>query len=357
MEADGSHNETTEQKIIQGAVDKGRFTLGSGKSVDDYRIIWYVIKYQSSNSDWHIDGLIVEKETFGVNYYGNGNTAGNAPTGTTGLEKGDSYTILGNTGSLKKTDGSDTYIFDGWNTREDGTGTHYEPGQKITITENVTLYAEWYLQNKYTITVVTNLDGNIANVESILDKPTTVAVSRDGVNFIDLEKSITGTYVTTVTENGVYYIYYKDAQGNYTPMDNRQVTIQDKNGRTELDYFTVNYNLDGGSWAADQDPGVAKLYAGTAVTATENVPTREGYTFTGWVDQLGNELQPGERVASAIDQKTTLTAQWVENIALTVNGTLNHKRDLYRSAPGDLQRKPLQIRLSAGKESAPGRSR
>jgi len=325
VNADGSHNEETEQKIIQLAVDNRKITLASGKTAEDYTIIWYIIKFQPSDRAWHVDGMIVEKTTFAVNYYGNGNTSGSAPAGTTGLEEGDTYTVLGNTGSLRKADGSDIYEFKGWNTAPDGTGTHYEPGDEITITQNVTLYAEWYLQNKYTITVVTNLDGSIANVESILDKPTTVAVSRDGVTFIDLEKSITGTYVTTVTENGVYYVYYKDAQGNYTPVDDRQVTIQDKNGHTELDYFTVNYELDGGSWAADQDPGVAKLYAGTAVTATENVPTREGYTFAGWVDQLGNELQPGERVTSAIDQKTTLTAQWVENIDLTVNVTLNHK--------------------------------
>lgn len=35
------------------------------------------------------------------------------------------------------------YAFNGWNTKADGTGTHYASGASITITANVTLYAEW----------------------------------------------------------------------------------------------------------------------------------------------------------------------------------------------------------------------
>ena len=156
---DGSHNASVEAQIIQTAIDNNKFTLGEGESVDDYTIIWYVIKYQRSDSAWHIDGLITKKTTYAVNYYGNGNTSGAAPTGTSDLEPGSTYTVLGNTGSLRKTVGKDTYIFNGWNTNEDGTGVHYDAGDVITIgEENVTLYAEWFLQNKYTVTVVTKLD-------------------------------------------------------------------------------------------------------------------------------------------------------------------------------------------------------
>lgn len=36
------------------------------------------------------------------------------------------------------------YSFYGWNTKEDGSGTHYDPGAELTIAnENVILYAEW----------------------------------------------------------------------------------------------------------------------------------------------------------------------------------------------------------------------
>ena len=105
---------------------------------EDYEIVWYVVKYQT-DTYWHIDGLIVKKDTYNVNYYGNGNTSGSAPTGATGLKLNDEYTVLGNDGNLKKTG----YTFNGWNTQSDGKGTHYEPGAKITIKGNVSLYAEW----------------------------------------------------------------------------------------------------------------------------------------------------------------------------------------------------------------------
>ena len=35
-------------------------------------------------------------------------------------------------------------IFDKWNTAADGSGATYVPGQSITITDNLTLYAIWY---------------------------------------------------------------------------------------------------------------------------------------------------------------------------------------------------------------------
>lgn len=37
----------------------------------------------------------------------------------------------------------DGYDFIGWNTNADGTGTMYENGATITVTENITLYAQW----------------------------------------------------------------------------------------------------------------------------------------------------------------------------------------------------------------------
>ena len=35
----------------------------------------------------------------------------------------------------------DGYVFSGWNTKPDGTGDKYDPGQ--TLTEDLTLYAQW----------------------------------------------------------------------------------------------------------------------------------------------------------------------------------------------------------------------
>ena len=47
----------------------------------------------------------------------------------------------------------DGYDFIGWNTSADGTGTMYENGATITVTENITLYAQW---DNHSLTKVIN---------------------------------------------------------------------------------------------------------------------------------------------------------------------------------------------------------
>lgn len=37
----------------------------------------------------------------------------------------------------------DGYVFSGWNTKPDGSGEKYGPGQSITLKEDLTLYAQW----------------------------------------------------------------------------------------------------------------------------------------------------------------------------------------------------------------------
>lgn len=41
------------------------------------------------------------------------------------------------------------FMFINWNTRADGTGTAYAPGEKIFVTKNMTLYAQWLSENDY----------------------------------------------------------------------------------------------------------------------------------------------------------------------------------------------------------------
>lgn len=53
------------------------------------------------------------------------------------------------------------YIFNGWNTKQDGSGTRYISGASITIEENTTLYAQW-VQKEYDFDYVeTNGDGYV----------------------------------------------------------------------------------------------------------------------------------------------------------------------------------------------------
>ena len=83
----------------------------------------------------------------GISYLGNGNTSGTAPAQDFPTRSGNSAsgTISGNTGNLVNAGASDTtgFLFDGWNTAPDGTGTTYAVGASVTITSSLTLYAQW----------------------------------------------------------------------------------------------------------------------------------------------------------------------------------------------------------------------
>ena len=328
------HNAETEKKIIQTAIDNGNFRLGSGESIDDYTIVWYVIKYQRSDSAWHIDGLITKKSTYSVNYYGNGNTSGGAPTGQSGMKSGETHTVLGNTGDLRKVVGGDSYIFNGWNTSAEGNGIHYDAGDQITIdNSNVTLYAEWYLQNKYTATVVTKLNGVETNADDIWGDGSSLYIEMhpeggEMGELIPLKKGTAGTYTATVTENGAYHIWLEDANGNQQRIEDYQITIYNQNGSAELQYYSVSYDTNAGAdtvtWEGQPAPETTNYPVATPVTDAGGKPVREGYTFLYWLDQDNNPIYPGQIITSSLTEKTVLTAQWEENIDITVEVIINH---------------------------------
>jgi len=76
-------------------------------------------------------------ESFTITYNENGAESGSAPAAQHG--SGDSsQSIQGNTGNLAKSG----YLFDGWNTKSDGSGKSYAPGAKYKG-DSLTLYAKW----------------------------------------------------------------------------------------------------------------------------------------------------------------------------------------------------------------------
>ena len=78
-----------------------------------------------------------------VTYNANGATSGTAPVDNNcywpeGLD-GQLTSIAQNTGNLQKTG----FVFDGWNTKADGSGSGKTPGTNFTVQEDLTLYAQW----------------------------------------------------------------------------------------------------------------------------------------------------------------------------------------------------------------------
>jgi uncharacterized repeat protein (TIGR02543 family) len=97
--------------------------------------------------------------TYTVTYNGNNNTSGNVPTdGSSPYASGSTVTVLGNSGSpvLEKSE----FIFAGWNTASNGSGTSYSQGNTFTINANTTLYAQWTPTYTITYNGNTNTSGN-----------------------------------------------------------------------------------------------------------------------------------------------------------------------------------------------------
>ena len=84
------------------------------------------------------------------------------------------------------------YSFGGWNTQADAMGTMYQPGERITITGNIELYAVWTLIPEETVNVIYHanggigsyLDGNIPkNSQYTFLSLNQTGISRPGYNF------------------------------------------------------------------------------------------------------------------------------------------------------------------------------
>ena len=85
-----------------------------------------------------------------VTYNANG---GMGSVASATVTEGESYTIAGQ-GDLV----CDGYTFTGWNTKADGTGKNYAVGASVTITGDLTLYAQWrFIDNNYDPPVIPNI--------------------------------------------------------------------------------------------------------------------------------------------------------------------------------------------------------
>ena len=157
------------------------------------------------------------------------------------------------------------YTFGGWN-KADGTAWDYASDK---VTDNITLYAKW-AANTYTITFDTVGGSEIAPITqdygTVITAPE--APTREGYTFIGWDKEIPTTM----------------------PTENMTVTAQ-----WEINQYTITFDTNGGSEIAP----ITQDY-GTAITAPAD-PTREGYTFMGWDQEIPTTM-PAENI--------TLKARW-----------------------------------------------
>lgn len=154
--------------------------------------------------------------TYTVTYNGNTNTSGNVPIDSYSPYASDSsITVLGNSGStvLEKTG----FIFAGWNTSANGSGTAYSQGNIFTINSNITLYAVW----------------TVAPPQSAPAPSAPTALSSVGGNteaYILFTQSGTITNYEYSTDNGITFLAFNPPQ-IYSPVN---ITTLSTDGVTPL---------------------------------------------------------------------------------------------------------------------------
>lgn len=145
---DGS---TPNQAYSKGTRYTGAFTVASGKTV---KAVAVCNKYEDSS----VASKKMEKEaaSYKITFNANG---GRGSMSKQSMAKGVSTAISKNKFSKKY------YTFTGWNTKVDGKGKSYKNKEKIKLTKNITLYAQWK-PAKYKITYKLNGGKNAKNPAS-----------------------------------------------------------------------------------------------------------------------------------------------------------------------------------------------
>ena len=120
-----------------------------------------------------------------------------------------------------------------------------------------------------------------------------------------------GTATITLLFNGYTFDDNEDSDIDMTKTIN--VTVKKSEGAT---YCVITYDANGGINAPISQ---TKITSGE-ITLTRDVPTREGYEFTGWntsSDGSGTKYESGGKYSGAED--ITLYAQWKETGNVTDN--------------------------------------
>ena len=216
------------------------------------------------------------------------------------------------------------YVFKGWNTEANGSGTSYSPGQQFYPDADTTLYAQWEEDTSYQYLDVNGvLDGNQAYNTDGMGKfdvyidGQLVSDPAGSIDFYDKYKVGSKYEIKNIRPNsGISYDHASPGLSGtitgYTSVDLyfyaqwtpwKHVLHYNKNVPTSSTSQTVS------NMPVDQTKTFGQL-----MTISNLVPTRKGYTFAGWYTQsngTGTKYDPGSNYAADQDGGTVnLYAKW-----------------------------------------------
>ena len=189
------------------------------------------------------------------------------------------------------------YLFTGWNTAADGSGTAYAPGATYSGNENATLYAQWQFVGDLTVTL--DRQGGEGGSEQCtatysMMMPNIIIPGRNHYTF--------GGYFSEPEGKGTQYIL-ADGEGACLwdiPVDTTLYAYWVPK------LYAITYDLAGGS-IETANPDSFTIESDTIVL---NAPVREGYTFAGWTGSNDDEPQMEVIIPTGSSGDKSYLAHW-----------------------------------------------
>lgn len=263
--------------------------------------------------------LYAQWEAIAINYTHtlayNANGGTNAPSSSTATNTSSTYSMTVSSSQPTRTG----YTFAGWNTNSSGTGTSYSAGNSVLVGANatVTLYAKW---TPITYSITYNGNGNTGGSTASQTKAYDVAINLQNNGFTKTGYHFTGWNTAT---NGTGTSY--SAGASYSSNANLALYAQ-----WAVNSSTLSVNPNGGTW--NNSTTTQSFTQNYNTTKSIPVPTRTGYTFTGWTRSGTNgtmtSLTSSSTYMFGASNGVTdiLTAEWkINNYTVTYIDVIDSK--------------------------------
>lgn len=336
---------TIPSPALTGWKFKGWFTLASGGTAVTKDTVYNVPYGVTVYAHW-------QANTYNVSYNMNKPSSASANVSGTVANTNHTYDTASNLSSAKYT--LNGWTFKNWNTKADGTGTSYQPGQSVknlTTVDGatVTLYAQW-TANKYTLTYTANGGSGADYYQTVTyDSYMNTLENRftkTGYSFIGFNSDKTHHWATISTADksswgyksgnvrfydfnnakwityDVYYWHgvYNNANGCATGNDILKAAWRANNYTV-----TFNYNKPSNATANVGDNSTKnKVVTYDGKYGTLPNPTLTGWKFDGWYTSATGGTRVTENTVYTTPSDTTLYGHWTAiKYQIRFNGNQN----------------------------------
>lgn len=206
------------------------------------------------------------------------------------------------------------YSFLGWAESASASSADYMSGQRLTITENDTLYAVWEKDTEYTTYYLTfNTNGGTGSVSArscraVVGSTCSATIpssslTKSGYSFLGWADSASATEANYMAGNSI------DLSANKVIY----AVWQEDEEETIYYNYSLNYDANGGINAPSAQTSGSVTETSYRFTVVSGEPTRDGYNFLGWAKSSTATI-----VEYLGGSTVTLTAEDSQDVSLTL---------------------------------------